>query len=190
MLLHPGGHVKKHIPDYFRPGLSRGGFSLIEAMVATVVALIVFFSLARVYAGGQAQLAVEENHRKAVSVAQAHLDAFRRDNRFDQLGDNGGGGNDYPGGGDEDDDDDDDDDEGDGNWARDGGGGGGGNNPGSDTVYTVDGLDFTVFETVQVGVPETHAATVEITVSWSDTFKGQEIPRTLSCTTIVGRSVE
>ena len=170
-------------------GLDRRGFTLMETVVAALVTMIIFFGLARIYAGGQAQLQVEENHRKAVAVAQAHLDAFRRDHRFEDLVNTGLDGGGQQDDGDHDDDDDDDDWWG---WWRDGHDE---NDDGNDsfvpgTTYTIDGMDFVVTESVQVGVPEEHAATLEIEVSWNDEYKGDPVPRSFTCTSILGRSLK
>ena len=64
---------------------SRGGFTLIETVIAVLLLSIIFLGLAQVYARGQRQINYEEDRRKATAVAQARLDGIRRDFGYDGL---------------------------------------------------------------------------------------------------------
>lgn len=166
----------KYLPQHSgKP--AEDGFTLLETVIAAVVAMIIFFGLAQIYTQGRTQMSFDQHHRQAAAIAQAHLDGIRRDNLFDDLMNSGSGG----GGGGEDDDEDDDKDHDHGND---------GDTGGNDIVYTVDGVDYSVTELVAVGEPETHAATVEVTVTWTDSFRGTDIARTLNCATILGRGMK
>jgi Tfp pilus assembly protein PilV len=58
-----------------------------------------------------------------------------------------------------------------------------------DSTYTIGGRDFTLSHDIQVDVPEDNAATIALTVSWNEVIKGNDVERTLSCESIIGRSV-
>lgn len=58
-----------------------------------------------------------------------------------------------------------------------------------DTVYVVDNRSYTVSHEVLTGVPETGAATVSVTVSWTKRVGAQMVPRALTLATIFGRSI-
>lgn len=60
---------------------------------------------------------------------------------------------------------------------------------GRDTTYVVDNRSYAVTHAVQIAVPETAAATVTVTVGWNKLVGGNLLPRTLSLTTIFGRSI-
>ncbi len=60
---------------------------------------------------------------------------------------------------------------------------------GRDTTYVVDNRSYAVTHVVQIGVPETDAATVTVTVGWNKLVGGSLLPRSLSLTTIFGRSI-
>jgi type II secretory pathway pseudopilin PulG len=63
----------------------RGGFSLLEVMIAAFLLIIVFFGLAQIYTRSRTQIDYEEDRRKATAVAQARLDGIRRDYTFDTI---------------------------------------------------------------------------------------------------------
>ncbi len=67
-----------------RPG--RGGFTLLETMIAAILLLIMFFALAQIHARGRAQMALDEHRRKATAELQATLEGLRRDYDYDSLG--------------------------------------------------------------------------------------------------------
>jgi len=58
-----------------------------------------------------------------------------------------------------------------------------------DTVYNVDGRLFAVAHAIALNTPEEHAATVGVTVSWSELVGGAATPRSVGLTTIVSRSL-
>lgn len=64
---------------------SRGGFSLVETLIAAVLLLIVFFMMAQAYMRGRVLLDYQEDRRRATAVLQARLDGIRRDFRYDGL---------------------------------------------------------------------------------------------------------
>ena len=66
-----------------RPG--RDGFTILETMIAAVILLLLFFGLARVYAGGRVQMRLEDHRRQASAVIQSHLETLRRDTTYDNL---------------------------------------------------------------------------------------------------------
>lgn len=59
---------------------------------------------------------------------------------------------------------------------------------GVDTTYVVDGRTFTVNHVIRPDTPEARATTVQVTVNWVAQLKGAGVNRSLSCTTILGRS--
>lgn len=71
-----------HKPDR-RPG--REGFTILETMIAAIILLLLFFGLARVYAGGRVQMRLEDHRRQASAVIQSHLETLRRDTTYDNL---------------------------------------------------------------------------------------------------------
>jgi type II secretory pathway pseudopilin PulG len=71
-----------HNPDR-RTG--RDGFTILETMIATIILLLLFFGLARVYAGGRVQMRLEDHRRQASAVIQSHLESMRRDTTYDNL---------------------------------------------------------------------------------------------------------
>ncbi len=73
---------------------SIGGFSLLEVMIAAMLLVIVFFGLAQLYTRGRKQIAYEEDRRDATAVAQARLDAVRRDYHYASLPSQNGNQND------------------------------------------------------------------------------------------------
>jgi prepilin-type N-terminal cleavage/methylation domain-containing protein len=58
-----------------------------------------------------------------------------------------------------------------------------------DTTYVVDNRSYTVVHTVLTGVPETDASTVTVTVNWNKLVGSSMVPRTVSLTSIFGRSI-
>jgi Tfp pilus assembly protein PilV len=58
-----------------------------------------------------------------------------------------------------------------------------------DTTYTVDNRTFAVAHEVMPGVPEAQATTLTITVTWTEQVAGNDVDRTLTCTTILGRGM-
>lgn len=60
---------------------------------------------------------------------------------------------------------------------------------GVDSNYTIGGRDFTVTHDIQVDVPEDNAATIALTVTWNEVIKGNDVQRSLSCESIIGRSI-
>lgn len=60
---------------------------------------------------------------------------------------------------------------------------------GRDTTYVVGTRTYTVTHAVQAGVPETFASTVTVTVGWNKLIGGNTVPRTLTLTSIFGRSI-
>lgn len=58
-----------------------------------------------------------------------------------------------------------------------------------DTVYVVENRSYTVSHNVLTGVPESDAATVSVTVSWTKRVGSQMVPRALTLATIFGRSI-
>lgn len=63
----------------------REGFTILETMIAAIILLLLFFGLARVYAGGRVQVRLEDHRRQASAVLQAHLETLRRDTTYDSL---------------------------------------------------------------------------------------------------------
>ena len=61
---------------------------------------------------------------------------------------------------------------------------------GNDTTYVVDGTTYTVEHAVQSDVPEVLATTVTVTVNWDAMLNGTAEDRSLSYTTILGRSTQ
>jgi Tfp pilus assembly protein PilV len=61
------------------------GFTIIEVLVAAILLLVVFFSVALVYMYGRRQTVYEEDRRRASAVAEARLEALRRDYGYDDL---------------------------------------------------------------------------------------------------------
>jgi prepilin-type N-terminal cleavage/methylation domain-containing protein len=59
----------------------------------------------------------------------------------------------------------------------------------NDTTYNVDGWNYTVHHVVSMGVPEPQAATVELTLTWAIPNDPQGDTRSMSTTTILGRSM-
>jgi Tfp pilus assembly protein PilV len=76
------------------PVAGREGFSFIEVLIAAMLLLIVFFGLAQLYARGRKQIDYEEDRRSATAVAQARLDALRRDYHYNSLSSQNGAAND------------------------------------------------------------------------------------------------
>jgi len=60
---------------------------------------------------------------------------------------------------------------------------------GRDTTYIVGTRNYAVTHAVQAGVPETFASTVTVTVGWNKLIGGNTVPRTLTLTSIFGRSI-
>lgn len=60
---------------------------------------------------------------------------------------------------------------------------------GRDTTYTVDGRPYAVTHTIELNTPEEHAATVGVTVTWSEMIGGNATPRSVGLTAIVSRSL-
>ncbi len=58
-----------------------------------------------------------------------------------------------------------------------------------DTTYTVDGRPYAVTHTVGLNTPDEHAATVAVTVTWSEMISGNATPRSIGLATIVSRSL-
>ena len=61
---------------------------------------------------------------------------------------------------------------------------------GAETDYTVDGVTYTVTQDIAIDQPEEHAATVDVTLTWSESVGGAPVPRTLQCSTIIARSMQ
>ncbi len=59
----------------------------------------------------------------------------------------------------------------------------------TDTTYVVDGLSYVVSHAVATGTPELQASTVTVTVTWNERLDRGLVPRSLSCTTIIARSL-
>jgi prepilin-type N-terminal cleavage/methylation domain-containing protein len=60
---------------------------------------------------------------------------------------------------------------------------------GRDTTYTVDGRPFTLIHTVTLDSPQTSAATVTVNLAWNVNISGNLVPRTLSMSSILSRSI-
>jgi ABC-type nickel/cobalt efflux system permease component RcnA len=60
----------------------------------------------------------------------------------------------------------------------------------SDTVYNVGGRVYTVAHQVAADTPEARATTVTVTVNWTARVNSGFVPRSLACTTILGRSTD
>ncbi len=58
-----------------------------------------------------------------------------------------------------------------------------------DTTYIVDGRPYAVTHTISLSTPEEHAATVGVTVTWSEMIAGNAAPRSIALTAIVSRSL-
>ena len=61
---------------------------------------------------------------------------------------------------------------------------------GADTTYVVDGITYTVAHLVSPDTPEPRATTVTVSVGWSTQVNGNNVNRSLDCTTILGRSTD
>ncbi len=59
----------------------------------------------------------------------------------------------------------------------------------TDTTYVLDGRDFVVSHAVATGSPELQASTITVTITWNETLDGGDVPRSLSCSTIIARSL-
>ncbi len=125
------------------------GFTFMEVMVAASLLLVVFFALANVYMYGRRQTVYEEDRRRASAVAEARLEALRRDYVYDSL----------PG------------------------------LDGTTTTSVVDGRTYTVKLAVTAESPQPSTTTVTDTVTWNATVGTTTVPRSLTCTTILARSV-
>ncbi len=61
---------------------------------------------------------------------------------------------------------------------------------GAESTYDVDGVTYTVTQSIAIDAPEEHAATVDVTLSWTESVGGAPVPRTLQCSTIIARSLQ
>ncbi len=59
----------------------------------------------------------------------------------------------------------------------------------TETTYVVDNRDFTALLEVQDAQPEPLATTLTVTVTWNARVAGNDVPRTLVCSTILGRGM-
>lgn len=59
----------------------------------------------------------------------------------------------------------------------------------TDTTYVVDGRTYTVSHAVTTGSPELQSSEVTVTVTWNEQLAQGAVPRSLSCTTIIARSL-
>ncbi len=127
----------------------QNGVTLVEVMVAAFILLIAFAGLTQIYTRGRTQIDLEENRRKATSVAQARIEAIRRTHDYDDLI----------------------------------------NLDDRITSFVVDGQTFQISHNVTVDSPETHSTEIQITVSWTASLQGGDVSRSMSCSTIFGRSL-
>jgi prepilin-type N-terminal cleavage/methylation domain-containing protein len=61
---------------------------------------------------------------------------------------------------------------------------------GSIESFTVDGKEYQVSHSVLAGDLETSATTLTLTVQWDALVHGNQVARTLNCTSIIGRKIE
>ncbi len=59
----------------------------------------------------------------------------------------------------------------------------------ADTTYVVDGLSYVVSHTLVTDTPELQSSTITVTVTWNDNLARGLVARSLSCTTIIARSL-
>ena len=58
-----------------------------------------------------------------------------------------------------------------------------------DTTYVVDGRNYVVSHAVTTGTPELQSSVVTVTVTWTETMEQGATNRSLSCSTIIARSL-
>ncbi|MBC8423604.1 prepilin-type N-terminal cleavage/methylation domain-containing protein [bacterium] len=59
----------------------------------------------------------------------------------------------------------------------------------ADTTYVLDGRNYVVSHIVATGTPELQSSAVTVTVTWNEELEGGSVPRSLSCSTIISRSL-
>ena len=65
--------------------LVRGGFSIVEVVIAVLLLSLVFMGLSQTYSRGRRQINYEEDRRKATAITQGHFDGIRRDLTYEDL---------------------------------------------------------------------------------------------------------
>jgi len=58
-----------------------------------------------------------------------------------------------------------------------------------DTTYVLDGRNYVVSHVVSTGRPELQSSTVTVTVTWIEKMEQGDTSRSLSCSTIIARSL-
>lgn len=59
----------------------------------------------------------------------------------------------------------------------------------ADTTYVLDGLNYVVSHAVATATPELQSSAITVTVTWNEVLEGGSVPRSLSCSTIISRSL-
>ena len=59
----------------------------------------------------------------------------------------------------------------------------------ADTTYVIDGLSYVVSHVAVSGTPELQSSSVTVTVTWNENMEQGSVARSLSCSTIIARSL-
>jgi len=59
----------------------------------------------------------------------------------------------------------------------------------ADTTYVLDGLNYVVSHVAMPGTPELQSSAVTVTVTWNEEMEQGAVARSLSCSTIIARSL-